>query len=112
MRQCEDSVEVVLDEPPHFLRPDEVVVDRGGAERVRAQQDPTTDFGAEVLAAGGGEEDVRFVSIGCGFVSVTDAVVFGEVGGGFGGGEDVVGGEGGFGCGKGGWVDGMAFSLE
>lgn len=104
MWEGEDAVEIALRQPPHFLRADKVIVYRRGAERVGAEENAALDFGAELRATGAGEEDVAFASgvgviVGGGwrgsFVAVPHAVVFRQVGGGFGGSDDIVGREGG-----------------
>lgn len=123
MREGKGAIEIPLHQPPHFLRTDEVVVDRRGAEGVGAEKDAALHFGAQVRAAGMGEEDVsafasRVVVVGGvrgrggSFVAVPDAVVFRQVGGGFGGSEDVVGREGGFGCRERDVVDGVALVVK
>lgn len=97
--QFEDRVKVFLDKAADALGLDEVVGLGGGGEGVGSEQDAAVDFGAEVGAAvvgveGGGGGLVWMVGGGGGADAgtVADAVVFREVGRGFGGGEDIVGG--------------------
>lgn len=128
----ENGVEIPRDEPADALRAEEVIVARLGAESIGAEEDTAADFGAEEGGAGGGVEiGVYFFGRVCrggggvmvfgggdgggdgvGDAAVADGVVFGEVGAGFGGREDVVGWEGVGGVREGDGVDGVAFCAE
>ncbi len=70
-----------------------------GAQRVGTEKDAAFDFGAEIITASGSEEDivVGLIDMVFGAGTVPNTVEFGEVGGGFRGSENVVGGQGGFG---------------
>lgn len=84
--------EVLSDQGSHLLRAEVIGVVVTAAEHVGAEDDAAFDFGAEPRAAG---EFVHFGRIAAGDAgAVADAVEAGEVGGGFGGSDDVIGGDG------------------
>src|SRR5205814_10682614 len=87
----EDADLLVLYERPNLLRLDVVGVVVAGRERVRAEDHPALDLRAEAFAAGAA---IRLEQVGSlDAQAVADAVVAGEVRGGFGRLDDVVDGE-------------------
>jgi len=88
----EGLVEILLDFGANLEGLEVELVGVTCGEGVGAEHDAAFYFGAETLAAAGGVK-VDEVFGGFGAVAVVDAIVAGEIAGGFGGGNDVIGGD-------------------
>ncbi len=106
----EGALEVLLDQGADLLGLVVVGVVVAGGQGVGAEHDAALDLGAELLATRV-VEDIPH-AVGLGARAVADAVEAGQVGGGFGGGEQVIDGQGVFGVGQADRLDDGAVAFE
>ena len=85
-------VEIIANQGSDLLGAQIIGVVKTTAEDIGAQDDAAFDLGAKSLSASFAIELQRFVGIDP--FAVADAIIPGEIGTGFGGGDDVVGGDG------------------